>query len=442
MRSGIREGARVLASITLAVLSPGCAAAGAHFSQVAMGAAESETSAIIDEEIREAIRCAVDDPICVRDAEESGDDVVFVGDDGEVITDDEGAPITDRDEAMATLPPAAAPGEGAWANYDFVPGDEILFYEDFGDDSVGDFPRRLEFVSGNWEVVEWEGQTLLRNTGPRYAAFKAPLPEELPTRFTIELEAYFPHGNQQMVITTAAPEAGARWSSVGGNAIRVAAGGQPTGIVAAQRGGTESMDSTPVLTERLVPVRIMVDDQCAKVFVEERRVANIPNADFVRGSEVYFENTYFADEANPMLIGSIRIAAGGADLYDRLDTDGRVATHGILFATNSDRIRPESTPTIQEIATMLAEHPSLRISIEGHTDADGDEAYNQDLSERRAAAVKAFLEKRHGIDSARLETAGFGESRPVADNSTPEGRQQNRRVELVRLSATNEGSDR
>ena len=129
----------------------------------------------------------------------------------------------------------------------------------------------------------------------------------------------------------------------------------------------------------------------------------------------------------------IRIAGGGRDLYDRLAKEGRVATQGILFATNSDRIRPESTPTLEEIGTLLKDHPDLWIAIEGHTDSDGEDVYNRSLSERRAAAVKAFLVETYAIADGRLQTAGFGESRPVADNATPEGKQQNRRVELVRL---------
>jgi outer membrane protein OmpA-like peptidoglycan-associated protein len=141
---------------------------------------------------------------------------------------------------------------------------------------------------------------------------------------------------------------------------------------------------------------------------------------------------YMNGSDNPIYIGPIRIAGGGRDLYDRLAEDGRVATQGILFATNSDRIRPESTPTLEEIGTMLKDHPELRIAIEGHTDSDGEDAYNQTLSEQRAAAVKAYLMATYGIQDSRLQTAGFGESKPVADNATPEGKQQNRRVELVR----------
>jgi outer membrane protein OmpA-like peptidoglycan-associated protein len=83
---------------------------------------------------------------------------------------------------------------------------------------------------------------------------------------------------------------------------------------------------------------------------------------------------------------------------------------------------------------MLRERSGLRLRIEGHTDSDGDEAHNQDLSTRRAAAVRQYLIDHYGVDQGRLEQAGFGESRPAAGNDTPEGKQQNRRVELVRLS--------
>ena len=82
---------------------------------------------------------------------------------------------------------------------------------------------------------------------------------------------------------------------------------------------------------------------------------------------------------------------------------------------------------------MLVQHPELRIRIEGHTDSEGEDAYNQQLSEQRATAVRSYLVEKYGVAAQRLETAGLGESKPVADNATPEGRQQNRRVELVRL---------
>ena len=397
-------------------------------------AAEQETLNQIDRMVRGKVRCVFDDLECIRKAEKSEEGVVLTDDDGGILVDDEGNPVSDPEQGARIAGQGnrtPKPGEGAWANYDFVPGEQVLFYEDFAADQVGDFPRRLELVRGNWEIVEWEGRRFLRNTGPRHAAVQIPLPTTLPERFTIEVDAYFPHGNQQLIVATAPPPTGGIVSALQGNYFQIGAM-QGTGVTARTNTAVRSLNRTPIVSQELTPIRIMVDGRYAKVYVGEQRVANVPNAELPRGGALYVENINFADEKNPMLIGNIRIAAGGRDLYDELAEKGRVATQGILFATNSDRIRPESTPTLKEIGEMLKAHPDLRIAIEGHTDGDGEEAYNQALSERRAAAVKAFLVETYGIADDRLQAAGFGESRPVADNTTPEAKQQNRRVELVR----------
>jgi len=95
-------------------------------------------------------------------------------------------------------------------------------------------------------------------------------------------------------------------------------------------------------------------------------------------------------------------------------------------------VRPESSPTLKEIAQMLTEHPDLTLTIEGHTDNVGSAQANHELSHKRAAAVKAALVSTYSIDAARLTSTGFGDKKPIAKNDTPEGRQQNRRVELVK----------
>ena len=410
-------------------------------------AVESEMEMQVDRLVRDAIRCAINDPTCYREAQDGGGEVIFTDDDGEIIMDDDGVPITDREAAAeeagldlsqedeltdAGASEMARPGEGVWANYDFVPGETVLYYEDYENDRVGDFPRRMEFMSGNWEVVEWEGRRLLRNLGPRGAALKILLPRELPERFTIEFEAHFPHGNQQLVVGTSAPTNADGWASFEDNFFVIGVA-HPTGVDRRSREGVRSGNTTPEVGEGLVPIRIMVDGSYAKVYANERRVANIPNAVLPRSSEIYMENIYFADADNPMYVGPVRIAEGGLDLYEELAADGRVATQGILFAFNSAAIKPESTPTLDEIGTMLQDHGELRIRIEGHTDSTGEDEYNQTLSDERAAAVRQFLIDEYGIDASRLEAQGFGESSPVDTNDTPEGQQNNRRVELVRL---------
>jgi OmpA-OmpF porin, OOP family len=119
------------------------------------------------------------------------------------------------------------------------------------------------------------------------------------------------------------------------------------------------------------------------------------------------------------------------ELRKDLAASGRARLYGILFDTDSARIRPESLATLDEVTGMLTAEPAWQILIEGHTDASGAAAHNQTLSEQRAASVKDYLVGK-GIAAARLSTAGFGASKPVADNATELGRAQNRRVELVR----------
>lgn len=102
----------------------------------------------------------------------------------------------------------------------------------------------------------------------------------------------------------------------------------------------------------------------------------------------------------------------------------------LLFEFDKSVIRPQFYPELNAIADQLNEDPDAAVRIAGHTDAIGTESYNQGLSERRALAVAEYLEER-GVDRSRMNVIGFGESQPVATNETPEGRQQNRRVEIV-----------
>ncbi|MBA3342415.1 MAG: OmpA family protein, partial [Gemmatimonadaceae bacterium] len=120
-------------------------------------------------------------------------------------------------------------------------------------------------------------------------------------------------------------------------------------------------------------------------------------------------------------------------LYEELASKGRVATQGILFDTGSERVRPESTPTLKQIAAMLEQHPELRIRIEGHTDNVGAPDANLKLSTKRALVVKDMLIRDYKISAGRLESQGLGDTKPAGKNDTPEGRQNNRRVELVKL---------
>jgi outer membrane protein OmpA-like peptidoglycan-associated protein len=103
----------------------------------------------------------------------------------------------------------------------------------------------------------------------------------------------------------------------------------------------------------------------------------------------------------------------------------------IQFAYNAAEILPASDGLLSEVAAAIQKHTEIKkVAIQGHTDSDGADSYNQDLSQRRATSVLNWL-KSHGIESGRLHAKGFGESQPIADNTTAEGKEQNRRVEFL-----------
>lgn len=120
-----------------------------------------------------------------------------------------------------------------------------------------------------------------------------------------------------------------------------------------------------------------------------------------------------------------------SEMLDTLNRDGFIALYGILFDTNKDVIKPESEALLDEIVTLLKDNAGLKLSVEGHTDNVGQAKANLALSDKRAASVKKYLVGK-GVDGKRLSTKGWGDTKPVADNRTEDGRTKNRRVELVK----------
>lgn len=333
-----------------------------------------------------------------------------------------------RDTTAAAGKPVAGPAT-LWVNYDFVPGERVILYTDYSDDVVGNFPQRLEFLRGNMEVAERAGVRMIRATNS--SAFTIPLPEVLPQRFTIEIDFVNRQsldGNAFELQGGAVPTNDRKTSTIrwGSNGVSMDGGG----------GGEVPMENNEANRVRYRgkpgQLRILGDGKYIKVFLDEQRVVNVPNANFERSKALSLVIDARSQE-NSAFVGRIRVAESRKSIYDDLTAKGRVSTQGILFSTGSDKLQPESAPTLKEIAGMLKAHPELRLSIEGHTDNVGPTEANLDLSGRRAAVVKGALVSDYLIDAARLESQGFGDAKPVAKNTTPEGRQNNRRVELVKL---------
>jgi outer membrane protein OmpA-like peptidoglycan-associated protein len=321
---------------------------------------------------------------------------------------------------------AAGGPQKEWANYDFVPGSDVLFFTDFTDDKVGNFPKRLDFRTGAMEIVQLEnGQRALKASSR--SELIIPLPKVLPEKFTIELG----------VIDRNTPSLGApTFDLAGGRQLNdnkyTQVGWGHNGMYVS--GGALQYPMHTARDDQYVgrpaTFRVLADGSALKFYVDNKRLANIPNGNFRRDNALVLDLEGM-DDTKASYVTSIRVAASQTSIYDDLASKGRWATQGILFDVGAANVKGESTPTLKDIAETLKAHPDLKIEIQGHTDNVGNAAANLKLSEDRANAVKEMLVKDYGVAAAQLTAKGYGSTKPIGPNTTVEGRANNRRVELV-----------
>ena len=339
----------------------------------------------------------------------------------------------DSTAAEPAAKPAAKPDPRVWENYDFVPGNKVIFFTDFSDDKVGNFARRLKYLSGPMDVVERDGVRMLRSSGR--STFLIPVGRKLPERFTLEIDVIAPvsgimnealsfEGGAQM--DRGPQSANVTWNPQG---AWVQGSGQDMGNSSVKI--PDAMQT--LLNGDVAHIRVLMDSAYFKMYTNERRLYNIPELAFKRDSVIRVSLAGTEEDGMAVFLSSIRVAESETDvLYDALAAKGRWATQGILFATGKAELKPESRPVLKEIASTMKEHADLKILIEGHTDNVGKPDANLALSEARAAAVRAALVADFGIGAERISTKGFGDTKPSAANTTAEGRAQNRRVEVVK----------
>ena len=171
-----------------------------------------------------------------------------------------------------------------------------------------------------------------------------------------------------------------------------------------------------------------------RLYLNEEKAWDIPKA---VSPDAKFNTLLFwvqlIDGDHHFMMTNLRLATGAPDTRNKILKESKWVTHGILFDVNSATIKPESYGTLKEMADVMKENADLKVKIVGHTDADGSDVANLELSKKRAASVKESLAKEFGIDESRMETDGKGESEPIDKNDTPAGKANNRRVEFIKL---------
>jgi outer membrane protein OmpA-like peptidoglycan-associated protein len=339
----------------------------------------------------------------------------------------------------------AAPAFESYSRFDFVAGEKVIAFEDFSQDSIGDFPASWN-TNASGEIVTIANRTgrWLKLTG---AGVFVPDFPALADNFTLEFDLLVaPKFDSGYRLNTAIVEledlkAPAAWQ-VADNRFHFnvlpAKPESSTQMEPRQDGVGVALVGAEIkgFGPDGVPVHVSVwrQRQRVRVYFNENKVWDVPRA--LSPKAKYNAIVFFVpgvDAGSEYYLANIRLAAGAPDTRNKLLTEGKWVTHGILFDVNSDKVKPESYGAIKEISNVLGENADVKVQIIGHTDSDGDEAQNLDLSKRRAEAVRAVLIAQFKIDGSRLTTDGKGETQPIDRNDTAAGKANNRRVEFVRM---------
>jgi outer membrane protein OmpA-like peptidoglycan-associated protein len=318
-----------------------------------------------------------------------------------------------------------------WNRFDFVPGDTVIFEDaPSPDEENGEFPSRWDLYKGGAEIAEVDGKpviTFITAVGNMHSKgivpyLKDPEQDYLPDVFTIEFDAFFlPKVYNNRYYITFYDRKNQKYFDNAQADIFV--------------NSIEFVDSEGKLKDKnrgnwdteggWRHISIAFTKGKFKMYLEDQRLINIPH---FKGNptgvtlSAGFEGNY---------IKNFRIAKGGVKYYKRVLSEGKIIVNGIKFDINKATLKPESMGPINRINKLMKKQPKLKFSVEGHTDSDGDAKTNMKLSKARAKTVMNKLIAM-GISKSRLKYTGFGESKPIDNNATPEGKANNRRVEFVK----------
>lgn len=328
----------------------------------------------------------------------------------------------------------------AYSRFDFVPGEKILYFDNFDRVEIGDFPADFN-TDASGEVVKIDGKNDKWLNMTKNGVFIPENIKQLPENCTIEFEIGIqgtPSPNMRGVGLVFKTEPNELFNDGGlGSFLYLHPDGSTSEINIEQAdkptiNNTQRLDSWNITDKSFIKISIWKQKSRLRIYANENKIWDLPRF-FPENKPYYFAlNRSFFYDCNVFLT-NFKYAIGQPDTRNKLLTEGKFVTNGILFDVNSARIRAESYGVLKEIANVLTENASLKVRISGHTDSDGDDKANLELSQKRSAAVKEVLSKDFGVDPSRMSTEGLGESKPVDSNATTVGKANNRRVEFTKI---------
>ena len=353
----------------------------------------------------------------------------------------------DNDGASANKNADESPTAGAQSNlkvyskFDFVPGTTILYYDNFEKDNIGEAPFGW-ITSTSAEVVTIDGLegNWLKLASSSSTHFTRSKKQSWGNNFTIEFDLL-------IVKNTYDPRIDINLINTGGNLVTdeniLRSDKKPAINFSAiivpdnkSRASLYAMDRklSDVMTENLpysntspVHISMCVQGKRFRMWWNDRKLYDLPAV-----SQEYLPNqlafSFGSVSGSDFYVNNIRIAKDVPDTRAKLE-EGKLISN-LLFFTGTAKLKPESMGALLDVSKILKD-ATAPVKIIGHTDSDGDDATNLKLSQQRADAVKDILVNQYHIDESKLSTEGRGETQPIADNKSAEGKAQNRRVEFI-----------
>ena len=333
-----------------------------------------------------------------------------------------------------------------YSKFDFVPGDQLLFFDDYSSDFIGDFPSKWN-TNGSGEIVTVnDSSQRWMKILPGFRTYYIPDLNELPEEFTIEFDVLTKGLSRR---TSSASRLVILLSddnkfTPGYNNVEIQlpfCQYAPVGIYVQNLVNRKREIYNNIAADirqqvlNTPHISIAVNKQRFRLWVNEKKYVDVPRLLPAGGFQKYlkFRLNSFKDGSEELFIANVKVAKGGVDLRRKLINEGKFSTNGILFDSGSANIQPQSYGIIRQISQALQQVPDMRLNIIGHTDADGSDEANMKLSKKRADAVRDALVSIYNITDDRLQTEGKGESEPVGDNNTTDGKAQNRRVVFIKI---------
>lgn len=327
-----------------------------------------------------------------------------------------------------------------YSKFDFVPGDKILMTDDFSLDNMGDFPSKWN-TNGTGELAMINDEKWFKLAGK--SIYIPDLPSNLPIDYTIEfdmLTVVDKKTSSQAKLEIWLEDHNMFHSSKNKTMVEIplclfiSIGFIIENKIDGNRVIRNSVekDIRNILLQKN-HISIAVNGKRYRMWINENKVVDVPR--LVPDNIVSFKlhPRDIRDGIDNVFINNVKIAQGGLDLRRQLLENGRFSTTGILFNSGSDKIKPQSLGVLKQIAETMQQETTLNLKIIGHTDADGNDENNLTLSEKRALSVKNALITQFNIQGNRLQTEGKGETEPIDNNNTTEGKTNNRRVEFVKI---------